>query len=194
MIFIAVGTPSRRGDGHADLSYVFGAARQIAAHAHRLQSGGDEVHRPGRHRRRDRPHHCGGQPGRQRLRSSPTRSSCARGQRSAISSSPIASSSASTTSARARSWPTSTAAASSRAMPILFTGRRDGRAHQVRRQCLPRHEDHLHQRDRRPVRAGRRRRAGRRARHRSRQPDRPEVPARRARATAARVFPRTCWR
>lgn len=30
-IFIAVGTPSRRGDGHADLSYVFAAAREIAA-------------------------------------------------------------------------------------------------------------------------------------------------------------------
>jgi UDPglucose 6-dehydrogenase len=30
-IFIAVGTPSRRGDGHADLSYVYGAARDIAA-------------------------------------------------------------------------------------------------------------------------------------------------------------------
>ena len=26
-VFIAVGTPSRRGDGHADLSYVFDAAR-----------------------------------------------------------------------------------------------------------------------------------------------------------------------
>jgi UDPglucose 6-dehydrogenase len=30
-VFIAVGTPSRRGDGHADLSYVYGAARAIAA-------------------------------------------------------------------------------------------------------------------------------------------------------------------
>lgn len=30
-VFIAVGTPSRRGDGHADLSYVFQAARDIAA-------------------------------------------------------------------------------------------------------------------------------------------------------------------
>ncbi len=29
-IFIAVGTPSRRGDGHADLSFVFGAAEDIA--------------------------------------------------------------------------------------------------------------------------------------------------------------------
>ena len=30
VVFIAVGTPSRRGDGHADLSYVFKAAEQIA--------------------------------------------------------------------------------------------------------------------------------------------------------------------
>ncbi|WP_395666673.1 UDP-glucose dehydrogenase family protein [Methylocella sp.] len=30
-VFIAVGTPSRRGDGHADLTYVFQAARDIAA-------------------------------------------------------------------------------------------------------------------------------------------------------------------
>ena len=29
-VFIAVGTPSRRGDGHADLTYVFSAAKEIA--------------------------------------------------------------------------------------------------------------------------------------------------------------------
>jgi UDPglucose 6-dehydrogenase len=29
-VFIAVGTPSRRGDGHADLSYVYAAAKSIA--------------------------------------------------------------------------------------------------------------------------------------------------------------------
>ena len=29
-VFIAVGTPSRRGDGHADLSYVYAAAKEIA--------------------------------------------------------------------------------------------------------------------------------------------------------------------
>ena len=29
-VFIAVGTPSRRGDGHADLSYVYDAAREVA--------------------------------------------------------------------------------------------------------------------------------------------------------------------
>jgi UDPglucose 6-dehydrogenase len=32
VVFIAVGTPSRRGDGHADLSYVFAAAAEIAQH------------------------------------------------------------------------------------------------------------------------------------------------------------------
>ena len=30
-VFIAVGTPSRRGDGHADLRYVYAAAREIAS-------------------------------------------------------------------------------------------------------------------------------------------------------------------
>jgi UDPglucose 6-dehydrogenase len=30
-VFIAVGTPSRRGDGHADLTFVYHAAREIAA-------------------------------------------------------------------------------------------------------------------------------------------------------------------
>ncbi len=31
VVFLAVGTPSRRGDGHADLSFVYKAARDIAA-------------------------------------------------------------------------------------------------------------------------------------------------------------------
>jgi UDPglucose 6-dehydrogenase len=30
VVFVAVGTPSRRGDGHADLSYVYAAAKEIA--------------------------------------------------------------------------------------------------------------------------------------------------------------------
>lgn len=32
LIFIAVGTPTRRGDGHADLQYVYAAASEIAPH------------------------------------------------------------------------------------------------------------------------------------------------------------------
>ena len=31
-VFIAVGTPTRRGDGHADLSFVYAVAKEIAAH------------------------------------------------------------------------------------------------------------------------------------------------------------------
>ena len=31
-VFIAVGTPTRRGDGHADLSFVFSVAEEVAAH------------------------------------------------------------------------------------------------------------------------------------------------------------------
>ena len=31
-VFIAVGTPSRRGDGHADLSFVYAAAKEMAPH------------------------------------------------------------------------------------------------------------------------------------------------------------------
>jgi UDPglucose 6-dehydrogenase len=38
-VFIAVGTPSRRGDGHADLSYVFAAAAEIGE---ALQQNGNE--------------------------------------------------------------------------------------------------------------------------------------------------------
>jgi UDPglucose 6-dehydrogenase len=30
-VFIAVGTPSRQGDGHADLGWVYSAAQEIAA-------------------------------------------------------------------------------------------------------------------------------------------------------------------
>jgi len=32
LVFVAVGTPSRRGDGHADLSYVYTAASEVAQH------------------------------------------------------------------------------------------------------------------------------------------------------------------
>ncbi len=32
LVFVAVGTPSRRGDGHADLSYVYTAASEVAEH------------------------------------------------------------------------------------------------------------------------------------------------------------------
>jgi UDPglucose 6-dehydrogenase len=101
VVFIAVGTPSRRGDGHADLSYVYAAAREIAAAVTGFTvvvtkstvpvGTGDEVERIMRETRTeaDSP-------------SSRTRNSCARVRRSAISSGRTASSSASRTSAGAR--------------------------------------------------------------------------------------------
>ena len=49
-VFIAVGTPSRRGDGHADLTYVFAAAEEIAAAPQAPDGGRHQVDRPGRHR------------------------------------------------------------------------------------------------------------------------------------------------
>ena len=64
-VFIAVGTPSRRGDGLADLSYVYQAAREIAAAARRLHRDRHQVDRAGRHRRRGRAHRrasCGRTP------------------------------------------------------------------------------------------------------------------------------------
>ena len=49
-VFIGVGTPSRRGDGHADLTYVFAAAEEIAAALQAPDPGRHQVHRAGRHR------------------------------------------------------------------------------------------------------------------------------------------------
>src|SRR5271165_1504963 len=42
-VFIAVGTPSRRGDGHADLSYVFAAAAEIGRALAEARAGGYTV-------------------------------------------------------------------------------------------------------------------------------------------------------
>jgi UDPglucose 6-dehydrogenase len=62
-VFIAVGTPSRRGDGHADLQYVFAAAEEIADLMHGYTvivtkstvpvGTGDEVETRVRRRRQD---------------------------------------------------------------------------------------------------------------------------------------------
>ncbi len=55
-VFIAVGTPSRRGDGYADLTFVYQAVRDIAPLLPGERRGGDQIDRAGRHRRRDRAH------------------------------------------------------------------------------------------------------------------------------------------
>ena len=48
-VFIAVGTPTRRGDGHADLTYVMAAAERNRRGADRLCGDGDQIDGAGRH-------------------------------------------------------------------------------------------------------------------------------------------------
>ena len=87
-VFIAVGTPSRRGDGHADLSFVYrrGARDRAAAVAPRRWWS---PNRPCRSAPATRSSascaRCGPTP---TCRSSPTRNSCAKAPRSTISSIP----------------------------------------------------------------------------------------------------------
>ncbi len=175
-VFIAVGTPTRRGDGHADLTYVMAAAEEIG----RALTGyavvvtkstvpvgtNAEVARSDRkavpdgrfrrrlepripaRRRRDRRFHAA-RPGRRRRH----------------------------VGARRRSDGRSLPPALPARFPDPLHRSRDRRDDQVRGQRLPRHQDHLHQRDRPAVREGRRRREAGVARHGPRQPDRQQVPA-----------------
>ena len=178
-VFIAVGTPSRRGDGHADLSYVYAAAKEIAAALDGFTvvvtkstvpvGTGDEVERIIREARpdadvavvsnpeflregaaiRDFKH---ARPHRRRHRRRPRVEGDGRAVPPALS------------------------------QPFADHHYRPPhrRADQIRGQRFPRHQDHLHQRDRGPVRARRCRRAGGCARHRARQPDRRQIPTRRS--------------
>ena len=149
------------------------AAREIAAVTRRLHGGGDQVDRAGRHRRRGRAHH--------RARRGPTRAvrrrlqpgvpARRRGDRRLQAPRPHrgrhrgraraggddASSTGRSTSTRRRS---------------CSPARRTAELIKYAANAFLATEDHLHQRDRRPVRSGRRRRAGGRARHRPRQPHR----------------------
>ncbi len=100
-VFIAVGTPSRRGDGHADLSYVYGATREIAAAVTARPSSSPSRPCPSAPATRSSAS-CARSGRRSTWRSSPIPNSCARARRSATSSDPTASSSAPTTRAPAR--------------------------------------------------------------------------------------------
>ena len=149
-VFIAVGTPSRRGDGHADLSYVYAAAREIAAALDGFTvvvtkstvpvGTGDEVER---FIREANPTPMSW--------SRPIRNSCARARRSATSSFPTASWSAPSDERARKVLGEIYRPLSLNQAPIMFTGAAHRGADQIRRQRLPRHQDHLHQRDRRSL-------------------------------------------
>ena len=175
-VFIAVGTPSRRGDGHADLTYVHTAAREIAA----ALSGFTVVVT-----KSTVPVGTGDEVERLILETNPS-------AEVAVASNPefLREGAA----IRDFKFPDRIVVGTSdeRARKVLGDIYRPlslnqapldvhGAAHrgtdQICRQRLPRHQDHLHQRDRRSRRKGRRRRAGSRARHRARQSHRLEIPA-----------------
>ena len=179
-IFIAVGTPSRRGDGHADLSYVYDAAREIAGALtgpavivtkSTVPVGtGDEVERIVREAAPDKPTWVVSNP--EFLREGAAIEDFKHPDRIVIGAEDGAGEGSD-----ARDL--SSALPQQGAAPVHVAA--DGRADQICRQRLPRDQDHLHQRDGGPVRNGRRGRAGRFARHRSRSPDRLQVPPSRAR-------------
>ena len=192
-VFIAVGTPTRRGDGHADLTYVYAAAAEIADAIRGYTvvvtkstvpvGTGREVARIIRETRPAAEFDVASNP--EFLREGAAIEDFMKPDRVVIGVE---------SAARARRDGGDLPAAQPDRDADGVHQHRDGGGHQVRRQRLPRDQDHLHQRDRRSLREGRRRRARRGARHRARRPHRPQVPASRARASAARASPRTRWR
>jgi Predicted UDP-glucose 6-dehydrogenase len=151
-VFIAVGTPSRRGDGHADLSYVYAAAKEIAQAVDRPTVVVTKSTVPVGTGTRS-PASCARPGPRASSTSPPTRNSCAKARPSAISCAPTGSSSAPRRAGARGDAPALPAALSAGDADPVHQ-HRDGGADQIRRQHLPRHQDHLHQRDRRSLREG----------------------------------------
>ena len=178
MVFIAVGTPSRRGDGEADMSYVYAAAREIAAAASGYTVIVDEIDGAcwhGRHHRADR---RAGEPGRRHFGRVQSGISAGGHRDRRFPSARPGCQSAPTTPERARSWRGASAAANA-TDPDRGDAPAHGGTHQVCRERVPGDEDHLHQRNGGPLRAGRSSGAGCGARHRPRSPHRHAVLERR---------------
>src|SRR5277367_6010993 len=147
-VMIAVGTPSRRGDGHADLSFVFEAVREIAPLLSRTAivvtkstvpvGTGDEIERILRDKRPDAEMQVVSNP--EFLREGAAIQDFKHPDRIVVGT-------------RRRAG----AHGAGRALPAALPERRadplreppDRRADQIWVQRLSRHQDHLHQRDRR---------------------------------------------
>ncbi len=179
-VFIAVGTPSRRGDGHADLSYVFAAAEEIADSLNGYAvvvtkstvpvGTGRKVEDIIRKKRPDAEFDVASNP--EFLREGSAIGDFRRPDRVVVGCD----------TERARKVMREVyRPLYLNETPILFVSRESSGADQIRRQRLPRHQDHLHQRDGRSLREARRRCAGCGARHRARWPHRQQVSARRPR-------------
>ena len=190
VVFLAVGTPTRRGDGHADLTYVYAAAEEIGRLIDRLHGDRHQIDGAGGDRRRgggDHPPRRAG--GRIRRRLQPGVPARGRGDRGLQAAGP----------GGGRGGDGARARGAARALPPALPQRdagggdepAHGRAHQVRRQRVPRDQDRLHQRDRRPVRRGRRQRAAGRQAASASTSGSAASSSTPAPATAARASPRT---
>ena len=153
-VFIAVGTPSRRGDGHADLSYVYAAAQEIANAVDGFTviitkstvpvGTGDQVAQIIRDTRPDADIAVASNP--EFLREGAAIQDFKHPDRIVVG------------------------ADDDRARKLLAEIYRP--LYQICSECISGHENHLYQRDRRPSGTSRRGCAGGRPRHRARQPHR----------------------
>ena len=175
-VFIAVGTPTRRGDGHADLTYVYAAAEEIAGAltGYAVIVTKSTVPVGTNHRVRDI------------IRETVP------GAEFDVASNPEFLREGAAIDDFMRPDRVVVGVESDRAAAVMqdiyrplflrdFPGgdhrHRLGRDDQVRRQRLPRDQDHLHQRDRDALREDRRRHQAGVEGHRPRRPDRQQVPA-----------------
>ena len=193
IVLLAVGTPMRRGDGHADLSYVYGAVEELAPHLDHFTvivtkstvpvGTSREIERRLRALRPEGDFAVCSNP--EFLREGSAIQDFMHPDRVLVGADDE----------RARELmgrlykPLAL-----RNAPVHVRRPRVGGAGKVRCQRLPRPQDQLHQRDRRSVRGPRRRRSGGCLRDRQGRPHRRQVLASRARATAAPASPRTCRR
>ena len=170
-VFIAVGTPSRRGDGHADLSYVYAAAREIAAALTGFTvvvtkstvpvGTGDEVERLIREANPSADVVVASNP--EFLREGAAISDFKFPDRIVVGT---------RDEARAQGARRHLPAAVAQPGAVDVHRAAHRRNDQIRGERVPRDQDHLHQRDGGSVRKGRRRRSGSGPRHRARQPHR----------------------
>ena len=192
-VFIAVGTPSRRGDGHADLSFVYDAAREIAAALDGFTvvitkstvpvGTGDEVERIIREAQPEAEFAVVSNP--EFLREGAAIRDFKLPDRIVVG----------TEDTRAREVMSELyRPLYLNRSPIMFTDRRTAELIKYAANAFLATKITFINEIADLARKGRRRRAGGRARHRARQPHRLEVPARRARASAARASRRTRWR
>ena len=130
--------------------------RRLRGASDRLYRRRHQIDRAGRHQPQGRRRSSRARGRMRNSTSAPIRNSCARARRSRISAGPTASSSAATATRAREVMREIYRPLYLHETPILFTSPRKLRAHQIRGERVPRHQDHLHQRDGRSLREGRR--------------------------------------